>query len=197
MHYKKIVLSLFSILFVSLTIYNSYLLFHIQKELRSSTIVLNNKIESVSLDTDGKINKAISQTAAEVAKHQTTQIIQREIQYIEKQPGDADIELNTEPASVSVRVNNGDRYNFNLLPTETNKFENGKLVLNSAYSTSIDIRADKKERSKYSLTMAMNADKKVIGGLSYDLGNTVSATILAGQDIKPYYGLTFKIGAHK
>lgn len=196
MNYKKIALFIFTAALSILTVYNTYLLSRIQKEFQTNTIVLNDKMNSIVIDTNGKIEEAVSKTAAEISKHQTTQVIQREIQYIEKSPGDADIELNTEPASVSVQVNNGEKYKFDLLPAETTKFENGKLILNSAYSTNIDIKADKLERSKYSLIMAMNSDKKIIGGLNYDLGNVVSATVLAGQNIKPYYGLTFRIGAH-
>lgn len=177
--------------------YNGYQLREIKKQLEGSTILLDNKIESLSFSTDGKFND-VSKKINEISKQKNTTVIEKEIQYVQKEsPEDADVELKTQSSRVVVKVNDGKTYNFNLLPTETSKFEDGKLLINSAYSTSLNITTPEKERARYQLITAMNSDKEMIGGLNYELGNTLSATFLVGQGVKPYYGLTWRIGGYK
>lgn len=186
------------IIFLAISLaYNGYQLREVKAQLERSTILLDNKIDSLSFDTDGKLND-VSEKINEISKQKNTTVIEKEIRYVEKEsPDDADVELKTDPAKVSVKINDGKIYDFHLLPTETSKFEKGKLLINSAYSTSLNITAPEIERSRYQLITAMNSDKEMIGGLNYELGNTVSATFLIGQGIKPYYGLTWRIGGHK
>ena len=179
-----------------LTMYNSYMLFSLKLELNNYTMILDNKVDSITIDTSGKL-KDLDSKVDKIASQKTTQVVKQEIRYIEKEStDDADIELKTNPAQVSIKVNNGEKYYLDTIPNEQYKFDQGKLVINQAYSTHLDITTNEYKRSKWSLITAMNSDKDVIGGLNYELGHTVSATVLAGQGIKPYYGLTWRIGGH-
>lgn len=188
----KVIISFLTIL----TIYNSYMLFSLKSELSNYTMILDNKVDSITIDTSGKL-KDLDSKVDKIASQKTTQVVKQEIRYIEKESADdADIELKTNPAQVSIKVNNGEKYYLDTIPNEQYKFDQGKLVINQAYSTHLDITTNEYKRSKWSLITAMNADKDVIGGLNYELGHTVSATVLAGQGIKPYYGLTWRIGGH-
>ena len=180
-----------------LTGYNTYTLYTLKSEMLDSTIVINDKINSMAIDTNGQL-QTLDDKVNKITSQDTTQVIRQEIRYVEKtSQDDADVELETNPAKVSVKVNGGEKYYLNTLPTETSKFEDGKLVINQAYSTHLDITANEYKKSKWSLITAMNSDKDVIGGINYELGHTVSATVLAGQGIKPYYGLTWRIGGQK
>ena len=188
----KIIISLLMIL----TMYNSYALFSLKSELNNYTMILDNKVDSITVDTSGKL-QTLNSKVDKLTSQKATQVVKQEIQYVQKESAnDADIEFNTNPAQVSIKVNNGEKYYLNTIPNEQYKFENGKLLINQAYSTHLDITADEYKHSKWSLITAMNSDKDVIGGLNYELGHTVSATVLAGQGIKPYYGLTWRIGGH-
>ena len=190
---SKIIIGLLMIL----TMYNSYALFSLKSELSNYTMILDNKVDSITIDTSGKL-QTLNSKVDKLTTQKTTQVVKQEIQYVQKESAnDADIEFNTNPAQVSIKVNDGEKYYLNTIPDEKYKFDQGKLVIDQAYSTHLDITADEYKRSKWSLITAMNADKDVIGGLNYEIGHTVSATILAGQGIKPYYGLTWRIGGHE
>ena len=173
-----------------------YYVIDIRHQLEDAVLV-NNKVDSLAIDLNGKLAEVNKKTDT-ILKQKTTNTVHQEIRYIEKESvNDADVEFNTDPAKISIKVNNGEKYYLNTLPDEKYKFDQGKLVIDQAYSTHLDITADEYKRSKWSLITAMNADKDVIGGLNYEIGHTVSATILAGQGIKPYYGLTWRIGGHE
>lgn len=177
--------------------YNTYALYNISSELNNYTLILNNKLDGITIDTNGKLQD-MNKKVDILTKQKTTNVIQKEIRYVEKEtPDDADVEMITDPARVSIRVNNGEKYYLDTIPTEDYKFEEGKLVIKSAYSTDLNITAPEYKKSKWSLTTALNSDKEVIGGVNYELGHVVSASVLIGQGIKPYYGLTFKIGGHE
>ena len=173
-----------------------YYVIDIRHQLEDAVLV-NNKVDSLAIDLNGKLAEVNKKTDT-ILKQKTTNTVHQEIRYIEKESvNDADVEFNTDPAKISIKVNDGEKYYLNTLPDEKYKFDQGKLVIDQAYSTHLDITADEYKRSKWSLITAMNADKDVIGGLNYEIGHTVSATILAGQGIKPYYGLTWRIGGHE
>lgn len=173
-----------------------YYVIDIRHQLEDAVLV-NNKVDSLAIDLNGKLAEVNKKTDT-ILKQKTTNTVHQEIRYIEKESvNDADVEFNTDPAKISIKVNNGEKYYLNTLPDEKYKFDQGKLIIDQAYSTHLDITADEYKRSKWSLITAMNADKDVIGGLNYEIGHTVSATILAGQGIKPYYGLTWRIGGHE
>ena len=189
------IIKLALILNIIVTGYLSYSIYQIRHQL-DDAILVSNQANTIAVSLDGKLQEVSDKTNT-LMNQKVTNTVTQEIRYIEKESSnDADVELKTNPAQVSVKVNGGEKYYLNTLPTETSKFEDGKLVINQAYSTNLDIRADEYKHSKWSLITAMNSDKDVIGGLNYELGHTVSATILAGQGIKPYYGLTWRIGGH-
>lgn len=155
-------------------------------------------INNVTVDTQGE--KLVVQDSTTKKIHQQTNKteITKEISYVPKiNKNDADVEVNNEKPKLKVKVNGGPSYFLNLKDqTEQYQTKDGKLIINQGITSSIDIRTNEYKRSKFSLTTAVNSDKKVMGGINYDLGNCVSASIYVGQGIKPYYGLTYKIGSH-
>lgn len=157
-------------------------------------LTMNDKINSVSVNTDGKLQK-LDEQYSKLAEIKSTNTVKTEIRYVEKDIStDPDIELNHEKPNVSVRVNGGETYKFNLLEDESSKFEKGKLDISQSSSMKFDITVDDYKKSKWQVTTAVNADKDTLFGLSYSLGHSVSANTFVGHGIKPYYGLTWQIG---
>ena len=188
---------LFIALIAAMTIYNGYAIYTLNKKVDSNTLVLTDSINNLSFDTQGKIDNLAKET--KTLTEQTNTVVEtKEITYVEKASDtDADVEIKTANPKITVKVNDGERYSFDLLPTESTKMEDGKLLINQAYSSTIDIKASEYKRSKFSMTTALNADKKIMGGFNYDLGNSVAASVFVGQGIKPYFGLTYKIGGYE
>ena len=154
-------------------------------------------INNVTVDTNGK--KLVVQDSTTKKIHQQTQRtgIKTDINYISKESkADADVELKTTQPTLKLKVNNGPVHNFKLNPTEKYKMEDGKLVITQGMTSDINLVTNDYKRSKWSITTAVNNDKKVMGGLNFELGHTVSASVFIGQGIKPYYGVTYKIGSH-
>lgn len=183
-----------------LSAYSVYEVKQLNKALSEKVIVLTDKLQQAAISTDGRLaslDKKYDEQAERIAALKNTGVARQEISYIKKQaPDDADVEIKTSPPAVTVRVNDGPRYQFDLLTDESGKFEDGKLVVSSASSMSLDITQSEYKPTKWNLITAMNADKEVLGGLSYSLGHTVSANVFVGQGIKPYYGLSWQIGSH-
>ena len=104
-----------------LTGYNTYTLYTLKSEMLDSTIVINDKINSMAIDTNGQL-QTLDDKVNKITSQDTTQVIRQEIRYVEKtSQDDADVELETNPAKVSVKVNGGEKYYLNTLPTETSK----------------------------------------------------------------------------
>lgn len=176
--------------------YNAYKLHSLEETLGARIITIGDKVESVAINTNGKLENLEGQYDR-LANIKTTGVTQKEIVYVQKNSkDDADIELNSAKPRLTVSVNGGPKYAFGLLQNETDRFENGKLVLTSTSAADINITQDTYRKSKWQLTTAMNSDKQVLGGLNYSLGHSVSAGIYIGQGIKPYYGLNWSIGSH-
>lgn len=188
---------LFIALIAAMTIYNGYAIYTLNKKVDSNTLVLTDSINSLSFDTQGKIDNLAKET--KTLTQQTNTVVEtKEITYVQKvSDTDADVEIKTANPKITVKVNDGERYSFDLLPTESTKMEDGKLLINQAYSSTINIKANEYKRSKLSMTTALNTDKKIMGGLNYDLGNSVAASVFVGQGIKPYFGLTYRIGGYE
>jgi hypothetical protein len=181
---------------IVLNLFTVYYVITAVSDLKGQNVILTNKLNTFTVDTKGKLEETANniKTLTEAASHSD---LKQEISYIKKEDiNDADIEIKQSPAHVSVKVNDGKKYNFKLLPEETNKFENGKLVIDQYYSTHLNINTQEYKKSKWQLITAMNSDKEMIGGLNYELGHKISATWLVGQGIKPYYGLTWRIGSY-
>lgn len=158
--------------------------------------IMTDKINSISVNTNGKLQE-LDEQYAKLAEMRSTNTVKTEIRYVEKESvTDPDIELNREKPNVSVRVNGGETYNFNLLENESSKFEKGKLDISQVSSMKLDIITDDYRKSKWQVTTALNADKDTLFGLSYSLGHSISANTFIGHGIKPYYGLTWQIGGY-
>ena len=179
-----------------LSIYCAITLYNLKHELSTTMLTMNDKINSVSVNTNGKLQK-LDEQYTRLAEMKSTNTVKTEIKYVEKETAtDPDIELNREKPNISVRVNGGDTYRFNLLEDESSKFEKGKLDISQSSSMKLDITADEYNKSKWQLTTAINADKDTLFGLSYSLGHSISANVFVGHGIKPYYGLTWQIGGY-
>ena len=196
---NKIIALLLSITML-VSSYCVYEVKQLNKALSEKVIVLSDKFEAATISTDGKLaglSRQYDEQAKKIAALKNTSIVRQEIRYVEKEtPDDADVEIKTERPAVTVKVNDGPRYKFDLLTDESSKFEDGKLIVSSASSMSLDITQNEYKPTKWNLITAMNADKEVLGGLSYSLGHTVSANVFVGQGIKPYYGLSWQIGSY-
>ncbi len=154
-------------------------------------------INNVTVDTNGKKLVVQDSTTKKISQQTQRTEIKTDINYIPKESkADADVELKTTQPTLKLKVNNGPVHNFKLNPTEKYKMEDGKLVITQGMTSDINLVTNDYKRSKWSITTAVNSDKKVMGGINYDLGNCVSASVFIGQGIKPYYGLTYKIGSH-
>lgn len=185
-----------AIILTVLSGYNAYKLHSLEEALGERIIRVGDKVDSVAINTNGKLQDLESQYG-KLANIKTTGIAQKEIVYVQKQSkDDADIELNTTKPKITVAVNGGKKYSFDLLQSETDKFAQGKLVLTNTSAMAVDVTTDEYKKSKWQLTTAMNSDKQVLGGLSYSLGHNISAGVYIGQGIKPYYGLNWNIGSH-
>lgn len=154
-------------------------------------------INNVTVDTQGKKLVVQDSTTKKISQQTQRTEIKTDINYIPKESkADADVELKTTQPTLKLKVNNGPVHNFKLNPTEKYKMEDGKLVITQGMTSDINLVTNDYKRSKWSITTAVNNDKKVMGGLNFELGHTVSASVFIGQGIKPYYGLTYRIGSH-
>lgn len=193
MNFTKILIAIVILVQVAV----AYMVYNVYDKINQVTISVEST-KDILFSTTGKIEKLENLTKATTAAIKNTAGSATTIQYIEKeidQFGEkeaTDIQLKTNPADINIKINDGTIYNLKALPNETSKFENGKLILENSYSSSISIKAPK--RSKLQASALMNSDKDVMGIISYDLNDTFSATFAAGQGIKPYYGISFKVG---
>lgn len=179
-----------------LSIYCAITLYNLKHELSTTMITMTDKINSLSVNTDGKLQK-LDEQYTKLAEMKSTNTVKTEIKYVEKETAaDPDIELNREKPNISVRVNGGETYRFDLLEDEFSKFEKGKLDISQSSNMKLDITVDDYKKSKWQVTTAVNADKDTLFGLSYSLGHSVSANAFVGHGIKPYYGLTWQIGGY-
>lgn len=179
-----------------LSIYCAFTLHSLEKDLSSKMLMMTDKISSVSVNTDGKLQK-LDEQYSKLAEMKSENTVRTEVRYVEKEAAsDPDIEIAREKPQVSVRVNGGETYKFDLLEDESSKFEKGKIDLIQSSAMKLDITADDYRKSKWEVTTALNADKDALFGLSYSLGHCVSANAFVGQGIKPYYGLTWQIGGY-
>ena len=169
----------------------------IRREIRGSIDNLAGEVNRISVDTDGRL-AYIDKKYDKLAEIKSSAIVVTKAEYIPKtDKQDADVELREEKPKVTVKVNSGEKYSFNLLENETSKFENGKLVLEKKSSLDLNLVTDDYKQSRWRVTTAANSNKEALFGVSYSLGRSVSADIFIGQHIKPYFGLTWSIGAHK
>lgn len=195
---KFYIIYVLSFLMFAATIFNLYMIYNLRKELSKNTLVLTDSINTLNIDTQGKIDNLKKDTNSKLANIKNTTINNKEIVYVPKESQeDADIELKNQKSRLTVKVNDGTRYSMDLLPTESHKFEDGKLLISQGFSSDINIRAYEPKRSQWSFSTAMNADKDVMGGIHYNLTDSLAASVYVGHGIKPYYGVTMRIGGNK
>lgn len=169
----------------------------IRGELRGSIDNLTGELNRMSVDTNGRL-AAIDKKYDKLAEIKGYTMAATSVEYIPKaDKQDADVEIREKKPKVTVKVNGGEKYRFDLLENEKSKFDNGKLVLEKKSSLDLNLVTDEHKQSRWRIITAANSNKEALFGVSYSLGRSVSADIFIGQHIKPYFGLTWSIGAHK
>lgn len=169
----------------------------IRQEIAESMDNLSGNINKISIDTDGKL-AAIDKKYERLAEIKSSAAQVTSAEYVAKtDKQDADVELKENKPKITVKVNGGEKYSFDLMENEAAKFDKGKLVLEKSSSIDLNLVTDEYKKSRWSITTAANADKEALFGVSYRLGRSVSADIFVGQHIKPYFGLTWSVGARR
>ena len=169
----------------------------IRRELGGSIDNLRGEVNRISVDTNGRL-ASIDKKYDKLAEIKGSAVAAASIEYIPKtHKQDADVELREANPKVTVKVNGGEEYRFDLLENEKSKFDSGKLVLEKKASLDLNLVTDEYKQSRWRITTAANSDKEALFGVSYSLGRSVNADIFIGQHIKPYFGLTWSIGGHK
>lgn len=93
-----------------------------------------------------------------------------EAQYVPKETNqDADVEITNTNPSVSV---NGKKYEMTKLPTETNKFEKGKVTVQQGYEIKIDAKELIPKPPKYEMDIGYS-NHGVTTGVGYNFNRNV------------------------
>jgi hypothetical protein len=120
-----------------------------------------------------------------------------EIQYVPKtSSNDSDVEINKEQPKVSVSVN-GQKYSFDLLQNESQKFDKGKIVANQTTSLNVDVTAEVnkqiqkgiqdafKQQNKSRFELGIGYSNHGYAGLAeYDFNNTIGVWGYVDKDTK-------------
>lgn len=97
-----------------------------------------------------------------------------EVQYVYKDsPKDADVSIKTETPKVEV---NGKKYEFEKLPDEKYKFENGKLKVEQGYTFKIDASALKEKQPKWGVDVGYSNHGYVVGA-RHNFNKNVSVSV--------------------
>lgn len=141
------------------------------------------------INADGTINT--NKHYQEATKVQTNTIEKTSFVYIPKEtPQDADVEFNNADKKVFVKVN-GQQHEIENNVTETQKFENGKLVVTQKEESVISIAAPKP--AKTSLSFYYGGGNSYGVGVNYNISKHVTLNGLY-VDHKAYAGVTVPIG---
>lgn len=141
------------------------------------------------INADGTINT--NNHYQEATKVQTNTIERTSFVYIPKEtPQDADVEFNNADKKVFVKVN-GQQHEIENNVTETQKFENGKLVVTQKEESVISIAAPKP--AKTSLSFYYGGGNSYGVGVNYNISKHVTLNGLY-VDHKAYAGVTVPIG---
>lgn len=141
------------------------------------------------INADGTINT--NKHYQEATKVQTNTIERTSFVYIPKEtPQDADVEFNNADKKVFVKVN-GQQHEIENNVTETQKFENGKLVVTQKEESVISIAAPKP--AKTSLSFYYGGGNSYGVGVNYNISKHVTLNGLY-VDHKAYAGVTVPIG---
>ena len=149
---------------------------------------------NIVLDTNGKLTIPTGSQAVKVADKQ---VVTHEIQYVHKNIDPAtglqektDVELNTAKDDVYVKVN-GKEHKIQPTVEESQKFENGKLVVEEKRTASIEI--DAPTQSKWTATYLRGQDGRQGFGVGYAVNKTVRVDAM-DVDGNPYVGVTLSLG---
>ena len=141
------------------------------------------------INADGTINT--NKHYQEATKVQTNTIERTSFVYIPKEtPQDADVEFNNADKKVFVKVN-GQQHEIENNVTETQKFENGKLVVTQKEESVISIAAPKP--AKTSLSFYYGGGNSYGVGVNYNISKHVTLNGLYVNH-KAYAGVTVPIG---
>ena len=141
------------------------------------------------INADGTINT--NKHYQEATKVQTNTIERTSFVYIPKEtPQDADVEFNNADRKVFVKVN-GQQHEIENNVTETQKFENGKLVVTQKEESVISIAAPKP--AKTSLSFYYGGGNNYGVGVNYNISKHVTLNGLYVNH-KAYAGVTVPIG---
>ena len=141
------------------------------------------------INADGTINT--NKHYQEATKVQTNTIERTSFVYIPKEtPQDADVEFNNADKKVFVKVN-GQQHEIENNVTETQKFENGKLVVTQKEESVISIAAPKP--AKTSLSFYYGGGNNYGVGVNYNISKHVTLNGLYVNH-KAYAGVTVPIG---
>ena len=141
------------------------------------------------INADGTVNT--NKHYQEATKVQTNTIEKTSFVYIPKEtPRDADVEFNNADKKVFVKVN-GQQHEIENNVTETQKFENGKLVVTQKEESVISIAAPKP--AKTSLSFYYGGGNNYGVGVNYNISKHVTLNGLYVNH-KAYVGVTVPIG---
>lgn len=141
------------------------------------------------INADGTVNT--NKHYQEATKVQTNTIEKTSFVYIPKETSqDADVEFNNADKKVFVKVN-GQQHEIENNVTETQKFENGKLVVTQKEESVISIAAPKP--AKTSLSFYYGGGNNYGVGVNYNISKHLTADALYINH-KAYAGVTVPIG---
>lgn len=179
-------------------------LYKLNQKVDSQAIALSNATNQITLDTNGKLDSLNNTLSKQIAQVKNTSTHTNTVTYIEKETDpitgekeDTDVELKTKPSKITVKVNDGQKYTFDQLPTENYKFENGKIVMTQQTALDINVTQKKQSTSRLSVLALMRDKNHMMGGAFYNVTPSIAVGAMGGQGMKPYYGVMFKVGAFK
>lgn len=179
-------------------------LYKLNQKIDGQTVALSNVKDQITLDTNGKLDSLNNQLSKQIAQVRNTSTHTNTVTYVQKeidpstgQKEDTDVELNAKPSKITVKVNDGSKYTFDKLPTESSKFEDGKIVMTSQTALDINVTQKKQSTSRLSVLALMRDNKHMMGGAFYNISPAIAVGAMGGQGMKPYYGMMFKVGSFK
>ena len=179
-------------------------LYRLNQKIDNQAIALSNVTDQITLDTNGKLDSLNNNLSKQIAQVKNTATHTNTITYVEKETDpatgkkeDTDVEVNSKPSKITVKVNDGQKYTFDKLATEKSKFEDGKIVMTSQTALDINVTQKKQSTSRLQILAAMHSKDRLMGGVFYNVTPSIALGVMGGQKLKPYYGVIFKVGNYK
>lgn len=179
-------------------------LYKLNQKIDNQAVALSNVTDQITLDTNGKLDSLNNNLSKQIAQVKNTSTHTNTITYVEKEVDpvtgkkeDTDVEVNSQPSKITVKVNDGQKYTFDKLATEKSKFEDGKIVMTSQTALDINVTQKKQSTSRLQILAAMRSKDRLMGGVFYNVTPSIALGVMGGQKLKPYYGVMFKVGAFR